>query len=155
MQNSAVTLYYRRHLFERDMNWLAEYGYAIHTIDCSYEEVFESQISRALCFVERFGYEWSRNLDALNDGFYNIEFHGVTGVAFCLMRYDALAAADPHAAHAVLDIIEWNSRYHLLFGNRLLALVQSDDPDISFDSLGARPAEWNRDEWFTASRRRT
>ena len=153
MQNSAVTLYYRRHLFERDASWLAEHGYAVRTIDCSYEDLFVSQMGRALHFAECFGHEWNGNLDALNDGFSNVEFDGSTGVAFCLTRYDALAA-DAHAAHAVLDIIEWNSRYHLLCGNRLLALVQSDDPDIRFESVGARPPEWNRDEWFTASRRK-
>lgn len=154
MQNSAVTLYYRRYLFERDMNWLSQHGYAIHTIDCSKVDLFESQMSQALSFAKCFGYDWKGNLDALNDGFYNIEFHAVTGVAFCLPRFDALAADDLHAAHAVLDIIEWNSRYHLLFGNRMLALVQTDDPDICFESVGARPPEWNREEWFTASRRR-
>ncbi len=93
--------------------------------------------------------EWTGNLDALNDAF-GMDFDG--GLVLCFLRYDLLNAAKPEFAQGVLDIIESNSRDHLLLGRRLLALVQSDDPRIRFEPLGARAAHWNRREWFDKNR---
>jgi len=54
----------------------------------------------------------------------------------------------PAVAWHVLDIVEVNSRRFSLFGRRLIALVQSDDPSLSFDPVGARPVVWNPREMF-------
>ena len=35
----------------------------------------------------------------------------------------------------------------------MLALVQSRDPDLRFDPVGATPVVWNDAEWLDASRR--
>jgi hypothetical protein len=153
LQNSAVTLYWRRELFERDVVWLKDHGYEVYLIDCSGIEEFRAQITRVLRFQENYGYEpWTGNLDALNDAFRDLGFDGATGIAFCLVRIDLLAASDRYAAQALLDIIESHSRDYLLLGLRLLALAQSDDPKIQFDPIGARTAQWNREEWLNASR---
>jgi hypothetical protein len=41
----------------------------------------------------------------------------------------------------------------MLFGHRLLCLVQSNDPDIRFDVVGAAPVMWNPVEWLKENRR--
>jgi len=153
MQNGAVTLYFQMAILEQDLAWLRGHGYRIETIDCNDCTTFFRQMSLALKFKEQFGYEdWSGNLDALNDAFGSLECDADAGLVFCFHRYDLLKASDAYLAHTVLDIIESNSRDHLLFGQRLLALVQSDDPTIQFDSLGARAANWNRQEWLDKNR---
>lgn len=48
--------------------------------------------------------------------------------------------------------MEKNSRLLLLFGLRLIVLVQSNDPEISFDPVGGRSVMWNGREWFNKSR---
>ncbi len=48
--------------------------------------------------------------------------------------------------------IESHSRDYLLFGDRLLALAQSDDATIEFAPIGARSAKWNREECLNANR---
>jgi len=40
----------------------------------------------------------------------------------------------------------------LLLGQRLLALVQSDDPRIRFERIGAVPVNWNPREWLDSDR---
>ena len=50
-------------------------------------------------------------------------------------------------AEAVLDILSRASHCFLLNGKRLLMLVQSDDPRLSFPKLGGRLPQWNRGEW--------
>ena len=98
-------------------------------------------MSLVLKFKEQFGYdEWTGNLDALNDAFRCLDTDPETGLVLCFLRYDLLKAENPQLADGVLDMIERNSRDHLLFGRRLLALVQSDDPRIQFHPLGARAA---------------
>jgi len=42
----------------------------------------------------------------------------------------------------------------MLTGHRILALVQTDDPDLRFDPVGAASVVWNDAEWLNASRRR-
>ena len=138
MQNGAVTLYFQTGILEEDLAWLREHDYRIETIDCRDLAGFRHQMSRVLKFKEQFGYdEWTGNLNALNDAF-GLDFEG--GLVLCFIRYDVLKAASPDLAQGVLDILESNSRDHLLFGRRLLALVQSDDPRIHFEPLGARAA---------------
>ena len=150
MQNGAVTLYFQTAILEEDVAWLRVHGYQIETIDCRDVAGFQCQISRVLKFKEQFGYdEWTGNLNALNDAF-GIDFEG--GLVLCFLRYDLLKAAKPEFAQGVLDILESNSRDHLLFGRRLLALVQSNDPKIQFEPLGARAAGWNRREWLNENR---
>ena len=52
----------------------------------------------------------------------------------------------------ILDVIETTSRGFLLTGRKLLALVQSDDPRIAFERVGARPVNWNPQEWLPSDR---
>ncbi len=153
LQDGAVTLYWRRELFDRDVSWLQDHGYAVHVVDCAEIAEFRAQMTRILRFKENYGYEpWTGNLDALNDAFRDLDFGSQTGIAFCFSRIDLLTAADRHTAQGMLSMIEWHSRDCLLFGDRLLAIAQSDDAAIHFDPIGARSAMWNREEWLNANR---
>jgi hypothetical protein len=46
-----------------------------------------------------------------------------------------------------------HSRTAALFGRRLMCLVQSDDPHIRFEPVGATPVAWNDAEWLNSKRR--
>jgi hypothetical protein len=153
MQNGAVSLYFRRSVLDKDIDWLREHGYRVEVIDCSSEDEFTAQMSKALRFKEQFGYEpWTGNLNALNDALRNCVDEDCTGLVLCLLRYDTLKSNRPDIGEAVLHYIEYNSRNQMLFGLRLMALVQSDDPKIQFGSLGGRQPGWNPKEWQTSSR---
>lgn len=53
----------------------------------------------------------------------------------------------------VLDIVADRARGAALFGHRIMALVQSDDPDIAFEPVGAMAVMWNAAEALDSSRR--
>jgi hypothetical protein len=55
-------------------------------------------------------------------------------------------------AHVLLDICARASRNHMLTGKRLLILVQSNDPRIEFEGLGAVGARWNCHEFLNEHR---
>ena len=151
LQNGAVTLYFRPQVLAEDVAWLKEHDYRVDTFECS-DWIGESDMHEALsCGLEFPGY-YGRNLDALNDCMGDIEIPEESGRVLVFKRYDSFAANNPDVAWSVLDIMELNSRHLLLFGRRLIILIQSDDPGISFDPVGGRSVGWNRREWLNKSR---
>src|SRR5258705_9217266 len=151
LQNGAVTLYLRTEFLNEDLEWLRVHHYRVDAFDCSAwnsEQEMHQALASGLDFPDYYG----RNLDALNDCLCDIGIPEESGRVLVFERYDAFAAKVPRVAWAVLDIVEINSRRLLLFGRRLLALVQSDDPRISFEPIGARSAMWNRREWLNKIR---
>ncbi len=151
LQNGAITLYLRPQLLEEDVEWLREHLYRVDRFDCSgwfSESKMHEAFSSGLEFPEYYG----RTLDALNDCISDIEVPLEGGRVLVLSRYDYFAAKVPHVAWSVLDLMEINSRRLLLFGRRLIILVQSDDPGISFEPVGGRPVMWNIREWLNKSR---
>ena len=147
MQNGPITLFRDRPEFDFAASWLKTRNYDVHTIEAADVASFVAQMNNALQFPLRFGHEWNGNLDALNDGVGDITFDDKSGVAFAFVHYDRLASADYRFAHATLDIIAWNSRFHLLFGHRLMAFVYTEDAQLRFTALGAQDALWNNIRW--------
>jgi hypothetical protein len=151
LQNGAVTLYFRLHVLAADVEWLENHGYRVDSFDCSVwvgQREMHEAFSSKLEFPEYYG----RNLNALNDCLGDIEIPDDGGRVLVLNKYDSFAAKFPPVAWSVLDIMETNSRQVLLLGKRLIILVQSDDPAISFDPLGGRGVTWNSREWLNSSR---
>jgi hypothetical protein len=106
-------------------------------------------IAAALHFPDYYG----RNLDALNDCMRDIEpAEESTGFVLVFTGYDRFADSCPYDAQVVLDIFASHARHAALFGQRMICLVQSDDPDIEFKPVGAEPVMWNNTEWLVAKR---
>ncbi|ARF59142.1 hypothetical protein B1H19_00300 [Streptomyces gilvosporeus] len=69
--------------------------------------------------------------------------------------FDTFTAAHPETAQTVLNIIADNARRAALFGRRVICLVHSSDPQITFAPVGAKPIAWNDTESSDASRQGT
>ena len=151
LQHGAISLYFRHQLLLADTEWLKDHGYHVYGFDCSRwisEEVVHADISKVLNFPDQYG----RNMNAFNDHLAELDVPESGGCALRFLMYDLFAARLPTAAQILLDIIEVNSRRFLLTGRRLLALVQSDDPRIRFEPVGACAVMWNYKERLEASR---
>ena len=97
-------------------------------------------------FAERFHFpdHFGRNLDALNDCMGDVGWHAdATGLVIVLRAFDAFATVDRRTAQIMLDIFADQARRAILIGNRILCLVQSNDPQLSFGPVGAMPVLWN------------
>jgi barstar (barnase inhibitor) len=141
MMNTCVTLYSRTAVLDEAVGWLDAYGYQVARMDASAwrdETDFHTAVATALDFPDYYGH----NLPAFNDCMRDVIVHEygwppqATGLAVVFTGYDAFVRADPRAAYVVLDILAGQSRSALLFGGRLICLVQTDDPDIDFEQLG-------------------
>lgn len=93
-------------------------------------------------------------LDGFNDYVSQLAFEGCTGVVLALMRFDLVYRRSPDLARDVLDILADNQRHHMLRGDRFLALVQSNDPelDVKVGQVGGFQPQWNQHEWFLKDR---
>lgn len=159
LRDGGIHFYRRSEYLIEDTKWLANHDYDLFEFGCqswtSQDDMF-SDFARVLRLPDYFG----RNFDALNECIADLPITENRGAAIVLARFDAYAGGAGSAptqrmmneAETVLDIIASASRFHLLNGNRLVALVQTDDPELRFGVLGGNTPVWNRREWLNASR---
>jgi RNAse (barnase) inhibitor barstar len=151
LQNGAVTLYYKHAILTEDAAWFEQAGYTAYVLDAARWTTpadFHAEAKRVLGFPDYYGSNLAAWVDCLGD--LNVPHDG--GLVIQLRHYDVFARAQPQLAHTILDSIESASRKALISGRRLLALVQSDDPRIRFERVGALPVTWNPREWLDSDR---
>jgi RNAse (barnase) inhibitor barstar len=151
LQNGPVSLYARPDFLAEDLAWLAANHYAIDRFDCrtwTTAAAVHAALSSALSFPDYYG----ENLDALNDCLSTLAIPDVNGRVLVFEHFDVPAHASVGLATGVLDIVAGQARQHLLFGRRLLALVQTDDPKLAFERIGSTAVTWNPREWLAAAR---
>lgn len=157
LSNGPVSLFWDLAVLDTACATLASLGYRVVRLDAgSWVDVVDMHdgVARALCFPDYYG----RNLDAFNDclfdvasGDYGMPAHA-TGLVLVIAGFDAFAALDPAAAHTLVDIYADKSRYAMLFGRRMLCLLQSDDARIVVPPVGASSVAWNPAEWLNSQR---
>lgn len=151
LQNGPVVLYFRSKILSEDIAWLQNEGYLIDDFDCTKwhsESDFHNDVATRLAFPDYYGH----NLNAFNDCITDLDVPDGGGRAIVVRRFDLFAQKEPRVAQDILDIMASASWHSILFGRRLLTLVQSDNPRIAFDPVGARPAIWNPREWLNKNR---
>ena len=142
---AAVNLVSDRALFAARRGQLRALDYAEIFIHFETLDRFRRELSEGLKWQEQFGYApWTGNLDALNDGFRDPpSFSGSGGLVVAIDGFDALMAAERRTATVLLDIIEYQSRNHLLYGRRLIALIRSDArQSLAQLTFGGRGPNW-------------
>jgi RNAse (barnase) inhibitor barstar len=151
LRNSPVTLYYRSEVLDKTVIQLQDAGYGIDEFDCftwKSESDFHREIALALEFPDYYG----QNLNAFNDCMKDIDVPDLGGRIIVLQKFDSFVQHEPKVAQIILDILAISSWRFLLTGQRLMTLVQSDDPRIAFDRVGAHPVKWNPQEWSNKNR---
>lgn len=160
LRDGGIALYWRPEVLANDLKWYESYGYTIVQFDAA-EWNSEDQMHASLKSHRSFPDYYGRNLDALNDCLWSdLTVPDAGGLVLVLNHYDRFAkaiqiedAGGRSFAQVVLHVFARAVRYQMLFGKRLLVLVQSGDPPIRFDNLAAISADWNPREWFDKDRR--
>jgi len=153
LQNGAVNLFYKNSVFEAAAKQLTDLGYHVAHVRCNTSGEFKADISVALNWEGQFGYkDWNGNLDALNDGLSSPPMNEKKLLAIACNNFEKLYVSDKKLAAGFLDIFEYQSRDHLLFSERLIALIQTNDPNFKSGELGSRTAMWNAKEWLNSDR---
>ena len=142
LRNGWSTLYCKQAVLETDLVWFRKEDFEIIDIDCSDWDTPESiheSLSRNLSFPGYYGY----NLDALNDSLSNVQIS--TAGLIVVLRNFHLAEAD--IRQKIVDIFANNSRRHILFGRKLILLLQVDSRDFDVADVGSCPVPWNNAEF--------
>lgn len=151
LERGAVALYHKSSILSLDLAWFRQQSYAIHELDAVKwvsPADFHADVQRGLNFPAYY----AKNLASWIDCIAELPVPDESGMAIVFRHYDVFARSQPQLAQTILDSIETTSRRFLLTGRRLLALVQSDDPRIRFERVGAVPVTWNPREWLDSDR---
>ena len=151
LERGAVALYYKSSVLSADLAWFRQQNYTIHemnAVNWEKPEDFHVEAQRVLHFPSYY----SKNLASWIDCLAELPVPDESGTVIVLRRFEVFARSHAQLAQTILDSIETTSRRFLLTGRRLLALVQSDDPRIRFERVGAMPVTWNPQEWLDSDR---
>jgi hypothetical protein len=160
MVNTFVVLFWRMSLLDAKLAWSLGHGYEVARVDAS-TWTTEADLHRDLAAALNFPPYYGKNFRALNECLHAVASYDygtspeASGFVLALTGYDRFARLCPVAAYTVLDLFAKRARAAALIGHRMVCLVQSDDPDLSFEPVGAMPVMWNDAEWLNANRRAT
>ena len=150
-QNGGVVLFHKQQVLTEHVAWLVRENYQLRELDANGwkdARTFHEDVKRVFAFPSHY----TSNLASLVDALAELEIPPGGAMAVQIRRYDRFVKAEPHLAWSVLDALETTSRRLLLTGRRMLTLVQSDDPRIKFERVGAMPVNWNPREWLDSDR---
>ena len=151
LQGGGIHLYYSDGVLQEDLGWLRAEKYVIHEFDCmtwKTEEGFHADVAKVLKFPSYYG----KNLDAFNDCMGDLEVPSEGGVVLLFRAVDSVDFRQGKFFWTVLDILIRVSRGNLFFGRRLIVILQSRNPKIEFEPIGAVPVTWNSREWLNSKR---
>jgi hypothetical protein len=149
LQKGPVALFHKLAVLDDAVAWLKQRGYTVATADCRPDPSKRGVLD---AITAALGFPTGANLDGFNDYCWQLEVPDDGGFGLVLLHYDGVVAADRELAGTVLDILAGSAWHKLLFGRRLICLVQSDDPRLTFGPVGGRAPTWNPREWFNKDR---
>ena len=151
------TLFWRAEVLEVAISWLGDNGYDVVSLVAA-EWGEPAQMHRDLAHALSFPAYYGNNLDALNDCMFGVACgeYGIgaeaAGLALVLRNFDGFVRDDRATAHLALEIFAGQAAFAMRFGRRILILLQSDDPNLVLDPVGAITPRWNGREWLDTSR---
>lgn len=144
----GVVLYRRPQVLDEAVRNLVDLGYDVVRLNAAGWQVPSStydDLASALRFPAHFG----RNLDALHDCLDDVA-HGdygwrleATGLGLVVAGFGVYRDRLPEEALALADILAATSRTALLYGHRVLSLLQVDDPTFQLGPIGVVVVPWN------------
>jgi hypothetical protein len=75
-----------------------------------------------------------------------------TGLAITFTDSGQVVHQHPQAALAIADTLVGMCHYGLLFGHRIISLLQGDSPDVQSGPVGGRTVPWNSRQWLRSRR---
>jgi RNAse (barnase) inhibitor barstar len=163
VRDGGICLYWRPEILADDLKWLELHEYRVITFDAAEwlsETEWESERRMHAAFKAQLSFPdyYGNNIRALDECIQDdLVVPDFGGLVLVFRHYDCICKHATHAgdlsnSESFLHVLANAVRYHMLFGRRLLILVQSDDPKIHFGRLGGVAASWNHREWLNSNR---
>jgi RNAse (barnase) inhibitor barstar len=151
LRDGAISLYFDSNALEEACAWFCEHNYHLYMFDCTQWRTQKDFYDAAITILHLPDY-CGDNLDSIKDCLWSMEVPQEGGAAIIFSRFDILWQQWPIFSSNLLDVLEEQSRGFLLFGRRLIVLIQSDYPDISFQTTKIRHIALNPAEQLMRTR---
>jgi hypothetical protein len=121
-------------------SWLLRHGYQVVSVDGTGDfAAVCGELSRWLSFEELYGHRFNGGLDALRDGFLDLEVPETGGVVLELLGLDRLWLADCEWTKGLLQIASETSAYNMAIGRRFFTIgVVAPDSPILGETFGSQ-----------------
>lgn len=143
LQNGWSSLYCREDILEKDLSWFRDSSFSVIEMDClgwSKMDIIHASLRTALDFPDYYGDNW----DALNDCLFDVAILE-DGLVIVLRHFDQVKIE--WGLH-IADIFANNSCRHLLFGRKLILLMQVSSRNFDLPKVGGCSVLWNDREFF-------
>lgn len=147
LQNGYISLYWKSSILDEDLKWFDNENYVVVEFNCklwSNDTIMHAQFKGNFGFPEYYG----GNFNALKDYLSDLKIVK-TGLVVVFRHLDNIKTK---TAQSILEIMADNSRFHMLFGERIITIVQVDNPDVEFEFVGKNLISWNGKEWLNSNR---
>jgi len=151
LKKGPICMYFKNTILNEDVSWFSNNNFEV--IDMNARSWSRRNIHQNLKKELNFPDYYGENLNAFNDCLSDMYNKKYRGLILVFRRYDNFVDEDNKTAEALIDIIARMSRYWLVTGQKLIGLIQSDNPDLYFPELGGNSPTWNSAEWFDADRK--
>lgn len=150
LKDGPICKYYKNLVLDKDVNWFIENRFDVYDISVKKwnKKNFHEELKLNLNFPDYYG----ANLDAFNDCLGDMRNPRYKGLVIVFRQYDEFINNDRKSAEAILDIIANESWNWLLNGQKLITLIQSNDPYLELPKLGGVRPNWNSSEWLNSER---
>lgn len=153
LQNGPINLYYKTAILDDTIQYLEFQKYVVHEFDCRNYQAADAvlwDVGLRLGFP--YGDIYKPGLDGFSDFLSDVRVPDESGLFLAFRHFHSYYREFSTYAHQVLDIFASNYLQNLLFGYRFSVLIQTDDPLIQIEPVGAFPANWNSKESLIKSR---
>jgi hypothetical protein len=139
------------------MKWFRQNSYQMISWDAS---AWLDETDALRNVGDKLDFPWTPNLDGMNDFMHDVTNHefgwdrDASGLVLVLRHFDTFAIKDERTAWTILDIFAHHSRQASLVGDRLVVLLETDDPLFEIRAVGASGIHWDRFESNKWSRKK-
>ena len=152
LKDGPICKYFKNGILDEDIIWFSNNNFEVIEMNARNwnKKNAHLNLKTALNFPDYYG----ENLNAFSDCLSDMHNKRYKGLILVFRHYDNFVESDRSFAEGILDIIAGESRNWLLTGQKLIGLVQSDNPDIEFPELGGISPSWNSAEWLNENRKK-
>jgi len=150
LKDGPICKYYKNSILDKDVSWFIDNRFDVYDMNVKdwNKKNFHKHLKEKFNFPDYYG----ENLDAFEDclsEMYNTRYKGLVIV---FRQYDEFLNRERKSAEIILDIIATESRVWLLNGQKLIGLIQSNEPNLELPKIGGIEPGWNSEEWMNNTR---
>lgn len=137
LRDGPFVLFFDRSKLDEACAWFLRHSYQVVAFNCTNwqsDDDFHNDISASLKFPNYYGH----NLDALSECMrFDLDIPQESGLLLVFYHFDVFKKRFPKISYVLLDTLTESSRQYLLYGQRLITFIQSDNQNIVFEPVGA------------------